>query len=424
MANEPHVVILGAGFAGLGAVKKLRKARVKVTLIDKNDYHTFLPLLYQVATDELAPTMVGFPLREMLDDFPDGQFHAATVTGIELATKRVRAEGLGSLSYDYLVIGLGAVVNFFGTKGAAENSFSLYNMHEAVRLKDHVLERLEAADKDPALVDDGALTFCVVGGGATGVEISGALAELLHAELKEDYPNLPVEKAEVHLFEMGPFLLGPFKPNLQEYAKKALEERGVRVHLDEGVVEIEPTRVHLESGGFVKAHTLVWGAGIGANPVAKSLGQELVKGRVAVGPDLTLEDHPEVFVIGDIALVTDSNTDMDLPQLGSVALQAGSHAGGNIARLVKGQKTEPFKYKDKGTMATIGRGAAVVQFRSGRTITGRAAWGAWLGVHLMLLSGGEQKVMTFLNWSRGHPDTRAPQARCRGIAGGLRGGRR
>ena len=400
MANEPHVVILGGGFAGLGVMKKLKKAPVKVTVIDKNDYHTFLPLLYQVATDELAPTAVGFPLREMLDHLSDGEFHKANVTGIDSANKKVTTEGLEPVSYDYLVVGLGAVVNFFGTKGAAENAFHLYSMHDAVRLKEHVLERLEAADKDPALADDGALTFCVVGGGATGVEIAGALSELLHEELKEDYPNLPVEQAEVHLYEMGPCLLGPFKPKLQEYAKQALEERGVRVHLGEGVVKVEPTRVHLKSGGMMKAHTLVWGAGITANPIANSLGEELVKGRVVVCEDLSLKGHPEVFVIGDIAMITDSKTGMQLPQLGSVALQAGTHAGDNIARLVKGQTTEPFKYTDKGTMATIGRGAAVVQFRRGRTMTGRPAWLAWNTVHLMLLSGGNQKIQTFLIWSR------------------------
>jgi NADH dehydrogenase len=273
-------------------------------------------------------------------------------------------------------------------------------MHDAVKLKEHVLGQLEAAAKDPALVDDGALTFCVVGGGATGVEIAGALAELLHAELKEDYPKLPVERAEVHLYEMGPCLLAPFNPHLQEYTKKALEERGVRVHLGEGVVEIEPARVHLKSGGVVKAHTLVWGAGIAANPIADTLGEDLAKGRVAVELDLSLKDHPEVFVIGDIAMITDSKTGAQLPQLGSVALQAGTHAGANIARLVKGRGTEPFKYVDKGTMATIGRGAAVVQFRRGRTMTGRPAWLAWNTVHLMLLSGGEQKIQTFLIWSR------------------------
>jgi NADH:quinone reductase (non-electrogenic) len=400
MVEEPHVVVLGGGFAGLGALKKLKKAPVRVTLIDKNDYHSFLPLLYQVATDELTVEEVGFPLPEMLNDHNGWQFHQANVTGIDLAARTVTAEGMDPISYDYLVIALGAVANFFGTKGAAENAFPLYNMHDALRLREHVLGRLEATSKDPTLVDGGALIFCVVGGGATGVEVSGALSEMLRDDLREDYPNLPAEQAEVHLFEMGPSLLSPFKPNLQEYAKKALEERGVQVHLGEGVVEIEPTRIHLKSGASVKAHTLVWGAGIAANPLAGSLGEELARGRVPVELDLSLKGHPEVSAVGDIAMITDSKTGAQLPQLGSVALQAGTHAGANIARLVKGQKTEPFKYTDKGTMATIGRGAAVVQFRRGRTMTGRPAWLAWNTVHLMLLSGGEQKIRTFLVWSR------------------------
>jgi len=398
MADEPHVVILGGGFAGLGAMRSLKKAPVRVTLIDKNDYHTFLPLLYQIATDQLEPSEVGFPLPEMIQSRDDWKLLSATVTAIDPAGKTVTVEGSAPISYDYLVVGLGAVVNFFGTKGAAENAFSLYTMDDAVRLEDHILARFDAAGKEPALAEDGALTFCVVGGGATGVEISGAIAELLHNELKEDFPGLPVDEAEVHLYEMGPHLLGPFKPNLQDYAKKALEERGVQVHLEEGVVEIEPTRVHLKSGAVVKAHTLVWGAGITANPIAGSLSVDLERGRVPVNADLSLKDHPEVFVIGDIAMITDTKTNTQLPQLGSVALQAGTRAGKNIALLVRGKSTELFKYTDKGTMATIGRGAAVVQFRRGRTMTGRAAWMAWLGVHLTLLSGGEQKILTFLRW--------------------------
>ena len=400
MAEAPHVVILGGGFGGLGTMRKLKKTPVRVTLIDKNDYHTFLPLLYQVATDQLGPTEVGFPLEDMLQGRDDWGFKRAEVTAIDLAEKTVTPDGMAPVPYDYLVLGLGAVVNFFGTKGAAENAFSLYKMDDALRLRDRIVERFEAARREPTLINDGALTFCVVGGGATGVEISGAIAELLNHELREDFPDLPVDKAEVHLYEMGPALLGPFKPNLQEYAKAALEERGVQVHLGEGVVEIEPTRVHLKSGAVVKAHTLVWGAGITANPIAGLLGVELERGRVPVNADLSLAGHPEVFVIGDVAMITDTKTDTKLPQLGSVALQAGSYAGKNIAALVKGKETEPFKYTDKGTMATIGRGAAVVQFRRGRTMTGRAAWLAWLGVHLTLLSGGEQKVQTFLSWGR------------------------
>jgi NADH dehydrogenase len=289
-------------------------------------------------------------------------------------------------------------VNFFGTRGAAENAYPMYTMHDAVRLKDHVLKVFEEAEHQPTLIEDGVLTFCVVGGGATGVETAGALAELVSNELKQDYPDLPVDKAEVHLYEMGPHLLGPFKPNLQEYAKKALEERDVQVHLGEGVSEVEPTRIRLRSGDAVKAHTLIWAAGLTASPIADLMGVELTKGRVPVQADLSLKEHPEVFVVGDIASIQDEKIPGPLPQLGSVALQSGEHAGENIARLVKGERTEAFHYKDKGTMATVGRGAAVVEFRSGRTLTGHAAWMAWLGIHLMLLSGGEQKSLTFLDW--------------------------
>jgi NADH dehydrogenase len=395
---KPHVVILGAGFAGLGAMKKLEKVPVELTLIDRNDYHAFQPLLYQVATDELPTTDVGFPVREMLHGHEDWQFHQAAVEGVDLENKTVTAAGLAPIQYDYLVIALGAVVNFYGTKGAAAYAFPMYTLPDATNLRRHVLERFELADKDPGQLGEGALTFCVVGGGATGVEIAGALAELIGGDLKKDYPNLPVEKSEVHLYEMGPRLLGPFKPKLQDYAKKALEERGVQVHLGEGVAEVEPGLVHLHSGDVVKAQTLIWGAGLGPSPVAEMLGIDLIKGRIPVMPDLSLKDHPEVFAVGDVAMITDTKTNDQLPQLGSVAKQAGEHLGENIERLLKSEPPKPFEYTDKGTMATIGRGAAVVEFRHGRTMTGHAAWLAWLGVHLMLLSGGEEKSLTFLDW--------------------------
>ena len=395
---SPHVVILGAGFAGMGVVKELRKTGVRVTMIDRNNFHTFQPLLYQVATDVLSSSEVGFPVRQILHGHPDWAFHKAVVAGVDLARKQVALEGMAPIGYDYLVIALGAVVNFFGTKGAAEHAQPLYTMHDAVRLKAHILGKFEEADRNPALIDDGVLTFCVVGGGATGVEVAGALAELVRMEMKDDYPNVAVERTEVHLYERGPQLLGAFTPKLEAYARSALEKRGVHVHTGEGVVEIEPTRVHLKSGGVVKAHTLVWGAGLQANPLVGSLGLELVKGRVPVNPDLRLADHPEVFVVGDVAIFTDGRTNRPLPQLGSVAKQAGTRAGQNIARLVRGEPTESFTYRDKGTMGAIGRGAAVVEMPFGLTVTGYIAWWMWLGVHLVLLSGGEAKMLTFLDW--------------------------
>src|SRR5215467_14168079 len=236
---EPHVLILGGGFGGVAALKALKKAPVRVTLIDRNGYQTFQPLLYQVATDELSFDEVGFPLRNLLRRHPRWAFHCAAITAIDLEKKSVTVEGLAPLTYDYLVLALGAVVNFFGIKGAAEHAFPLYTMRDAVRLKAHVLKGLEAADKDPSLVDDGVLTVCVVGGGATGVEGAGALAELVRYELKDDYPGLPMEKAEIVLYEMGEELLKPFKPKLRAYAKRALEKLGVRVCLGEGVVGID-----------------------------------------------------------------------------------------------------------------------------------------------------------------------------------------
>src|SRR5262245_52758872 len=231
---EPHVLILGGGFGGVAALKALKKAPVRVTLIDKNGYQTFQPLLYQVATDELSIDEVGFPLRNLLHRHPRWAFHRAAVTAIDLEKKSVTVEGMAPLTYDYLVIALGAVVNFFGIKGAAEHAFPLYTMRDAMRLKVHVLKAFEAADKDPSRVDDGALSVCVVGGGATGVEVAGALAELIRYELKDDYPGLPMEKAEIVLYELGPELLGPFKPRLRAYARRALEKGGVRVCLGEG----------------------------------------------------------------------------------------------------------------------------------------------------------------------------------------------
>lgn len=398
--SETHVVVLGGGFAGLGVVQKLKDAPVKITIIDQNNYHTFQPLLYQLATNELSANEVGFPIREIMHRQDNAIFHQTKIIGIDLDNKQVQLADMEPISYDYLVIGLGAVVNYFDTKGADEHAFPLYTMRDAFKLKDHITKLLEAVDKNPALIDDGALTFCIVGGGPTGVETAGAISELLHAVAENDYPNLPIkEKAQVLLFEAGPTLLKPFKPKLQKYAKKSLEKLDVTVRLEEGVSEIGPTSITLQSGEVVKTHTLVWGAGVQAHPHGKSLGVELVRGgRVPVELDLRINGRSDVFAVGDIAQITDAKTHEILPQLGSVAQQAGRHVGENIERLVNGKETKAFEYTDKGTMAAIGRGAAVVQLPGHGTITGHAAWLAWLGVHLALLAGGEEKSTTMVDW--------------------------
>lgn len=399
MGDKPRIVILGGGFAGLGASKNLKHADAEVVLIDKHDYHTFQPMLYQVATDLVATGEVAHPLRDLAHKQKNLRIHVATVTAIDLAKRQVQFKEMPPMSYDYLIIGMGGTVNFFGVKGAEEYAFPLYTVPDAMRLKEHILNKWEAADKDPTLVEDGALNVVIVGGGPTGVESAGAIIELIRGDFVKDYPDLPALDVQVTLVEFAPALLTMFKKDIQEYSKRALENRGVKVHLGDAVVEITPTRVHLKSGDVLKAHTLVWGAGLQANPIVHTLGIPLQKGgRIPVGPDISIEGHPEVYAVGDIAWVTDTNTDEVLPQLGGVALQSGYRAGSNIARRLKGKDQWPFVYFDKGIMAAIGRGAAVSQLPSGTTMKGKLAQLSWGMIHLYLLSGGDSRTKTVMDW--------------------------
>jgi NADH dehydrogenase len=400
MSERPRVLILGGGFAGVGAAQKLRRADAEVVLVDRHDYHTFQPLLYQLATGLLETTAVGHSLRDLLERQGNTAVHQATVTGIDLDGREVRFDELAPMTYDFLVLALGAEVNYFGTDGAAEHAFPMYTLPHALRLKDRLLERWEAADRDPSLVDDGVLNVVIVGGGPTGVETAGAIGELYRAVFARDYPELPQEKARVILVEAGPELFSMFKPRLRTYAARALAERTVEVMTGAMVSSVSPTRVTLESGEELKAHTLVWGAGLQGNRLVQALGLELQRGnRIAVGADLALPDHPEVHVLGDVAAITDARTGEVLPQLGSVALQSGEHAGEAIARRIAGKTVKPFRYRDKGTMAMIGRGAAVVQMLGGRTMTGRTAQAAWGAVHLALLPTNEDRAKAVVDWA-------------------------
>ncbi len=400
MSRHPRVLILGGGFGGVGAAQELRHADAEVVLVDRHDYHTFQPLLYQLATGLLETTAVGHSLRDLVERQDNTTVHQATVTGVDLGAREVRFDELAPIAYDYLVLGLGAEVNFFGTPGAAEHAFPMYTLPNAVRLKNHLLERWEAADRDPGLVDDGVLNVVIVGGGPTGVETAGAVAELYRSVFRRDYPALPQEKARVILVEGGPELFSMFKPKLRTYAAEALTERTVEVMTGERVSAATPTRVTLTSGEELAAHTLVWGAGLQGNRLVQSLGIELARGnRIAVGPGLTIPDHPEVYALGDVAAITDGKTGQVLPQLGSVALQAGEHAGEAITRRIAGKAPKPFRYHDKGTMAVIGRRAAVVQMLGGRTMTGTMAQAAWGAVHLALLPTNEDRAKAVVDWA-------------------------
>jgi NADH dehydrogenase len=397
---RPRVLILGGGFAGVGAAQKLEDTDADVVLVDRHNYHTFQPLLYQLASGLIEQTAVGHSLRDLLARHDNTTVHQATVTAVDLDAREVRFDELEPITYDYLVFGLGAEVNFFGTEGAAEHAFPMYTLPHAVRLKDHLLERWEAADRDPSLVEDGVLNIVIVGGGPTGVETAGAIAELYRANLAKDYPKLPQDQARVILVEAGPELFSMFKPKLREYTTKALTDRTVEVMTGAMVSSVSPTRVELKSGEELEAHTLVWGAGLQGNQLVQTLGLELQRGnRIGVGPDLALPEHPEVYVLGDAAAIVDAKTEQVLPQLGSVALQSGEHAGETIARRIAGKDTKPFKYKDKGSMAAIGRGAAVVQMLGGRTMTGKKAQAAWGAVHLALLPTNEDRAKAVVDWA-------------------------
>jgi NADH:ubiquinone reductase (H+-translocating) len=368
--------------------------------VDKHDYHTFQPLLYQVATGLLEQPAVGHPIRDLFHGQDNARVHQDRITAIDLDARRVTFSELDSLSYDYLVLGLGAEVNFFGVEGAADHAFPLYTLPDAVRLKKHVLRAWEEADRKPEVIEDGALNVVVVGGGPTGIETAGALAELYNGVFRKDYPDVAADQAKIILVEAGPELFPMFKADIRAYAEKALAKRGVEVMTGEVVESITPLRVALKSGTVLPAHTLVWGAGLQGNALVQSLGLELERGnRIGVDSELRIPAHPEVYAVGDVAAITDHKTSEVLPQLGSVALQSGEHAGKTIADRVAGKEAKPFKYHDKGTMATIGRGAAVVQMLGGRTMKGKTASLAWGTVHLALLPTNQDRAKAVVDWA-------------------------
>ncbi|MCB0978798.1 MAG: FAD-dependent oxidoreductase, partial [Acidimicrobiales bacterium] len=287
---RPHVVIVGAGFGGLAAAEGLGGAPVRVTLVDRNNFHTFHPLLYQVATSGLASADIAYPVRGIVGRHPNLEFRQATVIGADLATRRLHLQGeehdVDDITFDHLVVAAGAVTNTFGIPGVAQHGFPLYNLVDANRLRNHVLERFEAADSRPALVDEGALTFVVVGGGPTGVEVAGALTELIHTVLRRDYKQLDVDAARVLLVEMNDHLLAPFKPASRDHALETLCERGVEVRTGSQVARVRADCVELVGGEVIPAHTLVWAAGVQANPVAVALGLPTGRaGRVEVEAD-------------------------------------------------------------------------------------------------------------------------------------------
>lgn len=419
MAERPRVVVIGAGFGGLHVVQRLRSAAVDVTVVDRENYHTFLPLLYQVATAGLNPADVAHPVRGIFHGRWNVSFRHATVVGADLAAGELRLETpdgrADHLPFDQLVVAAGSSASYFGIPGAAEHSYPLYTLADATALRNHVLGRFEAVDADPSLVDSGALTFVVVGGGPTGVEVAGALAELFAQVLRRDFAAVDVARARVVLVEMAPTLLTSFHEDLRAHAVDALRARGVEVRLARAVAEVTADSVRLDSGEVLPAHTLVWAAGVRGNPVAEALGLPVGRGgRVDVAPDLSVPGHPGVWAIGDVANIpaavrpivplpwargAGTTGDGALPQLAPVAMQSGEHVAAQIVATLEGRPTAPFRYVDRGTMATIGRRSAVAQLPLGIRLAGTPAWFAWLGLHLVFLVGFRNRASVFLNWA-------------------------
>jgi NADH:ubiquinone reductase (H+-translocating) len=399
-----RVVVIGGGFGGLATVRALADAPVEITLVDQRNFHTFLPLLYQVATAGLNPADVAHPTRGIFRRQHNVAVRQGAAVGVDWDGRRVEvvlADGARQwVPFDHLVVAAGARANFFDISGAEEWSFPLYTLDDATTLRNHLLGRFEAADADPALIDDGALTVVVVGGGPTGVEVAGALTELFHGVLRRDFTELEVSRARVVLVEMADTVLPPFAPSSRRHARDALRDRGVELILGDSVAHADEHTVTLTSGRVIATHTLVWAAGVQASPLAAALGVALGRaGRIEVDEHLRVPDRPDVYAIGDIAAAPSDDGGV-LPQLAPVAMQAGRHAAAEIAhRVGAGREPGAFRYVDRGTMATIGRRSAVAELPYGIALRGTLAWIAWLFLHLWTLIGFRNRLSVLLNWS-------------------------
>ena len=389
----PHVVVVGAGFAGISATTQLAKEGFRVTLIDRHPYNTFQPLLYQVATGGLNAGDVTYSLRYFAAKHRGVRFRRAAVVAIDHDAQEVVCDDGVRVGFDYLVIGNGITTNHFGIPGAAEFTMSMYTRAEALRVRDTIFGSLEiiAGTSDP---NTGAFTVVVVGGGATGVEMAGQMAELKTETIPSTYPELNPARVHVVLVEMGEHLLAPFDDALRQYALKELVKRGVDVRLKTAISEVHADRVDFKDGSSMPVDLVIWAAGVSGSPVVRDWGLPIGRaGRIEVNGDIRVVGFENIFAIGDSSVIVDN----PLPQLAQPALQTGKHAGRQIARLHRGLETETFSYYDKGTMATIGRGDAVLQMPIGLKLTGVIAWLGWIALHIVFLLGGRNRVQTLIN---------------------------
>ncbi|MEP7133907.1 MAG: NAD(P)/FAD-dependent oxidoreductase [Chloroflexota bacterium] len=394
----PHVVIVGAGFGGMEVARGLAKAPVRITLIDKHNYHLFQPLLYQVAIAGLVPSQIAYPLRTIFRKQKNLTFQMDEVTAIDFDSRYVKTNG-SVIAYDYLVLAVGGQTNFFGNRSVEQNGFQLKSIESAIALRNHLLKIFEQANREVDVDKRKAmLTFVVVGSGPTGVETAGALAELITHVLAKDYPHMDMKDVRVLLLEAGKSVMASFPDELRKATVDLLRSKKVDVLVDTKLVDYNGRVVTLGDGGQINTHTLIWTAGVKAAGMLDALDVERAgASRVRVAASLQIKAHAEVFVIGDAAYLENGNG-QPLPMLSTVAIQQGKLTAQNIQRIIKGKTPEAFHYKDPGLLATIGRNAAVARIW-GLSFSGFIAWLIWVFLHIYRLIGFRNRLLVLINWA-------------------------
>jgi len=395
------VVIVGGGFAGLSCARELaRSNHLHITLIDKNNYQQFQPLLYQVATAALAPSNVAFNLRNLFRRHSNVDIKMAEVVSVDLNTRTAVTVGGQKYQGDFLVLAAGSEANFFGTPGADKCTYPLYSLRDAEVLRSRIIAVLESADRDPSLIDKGALNFVIVGAGPTGVEMAGAFGDAAQVLEKEKrFKDLAADQAQIVLVDHSQSVLNAFSEKSRLYAKEALRSRGVQLRLGTSVQEVAPDHVVLSDGSRIKTRTVIWAGGLRASALSANLGLKPGRGgRIDVQPDLTVSGFEGVYALGDFANITEAGK--PLPQLASVAEQCGKWCAMNIALDLEHKPRKSFRYLDKGIMAMIGRNAAIAEVGAGRRpIHGFVAFISWLGVHVALLTSTRAKIEALIEWA-------------------------
>lgn len=397
MSDRKHVVIVGGGFGGLNAAMSLRSTPVRVTLVDRTNHHLFQPLLYQVATAGLSPADIAVPIRSVLSAQKNARVLLAEAKGVDLQEKRLLLDK-GEVAYDYLVLAVGATHNYFGHDDWASHALGLKTLDEALSIRERMLLAFEAAERstDPE-ARKRLLTFAVIGGGPTGVEMAGAFSELARHVLARDFRAIDPSATRVVLVEAGPRILSAFPEALSDRAEAQLATLGVEVHKGDPVAHIDESGIAFKDGTRLPAATVVWAAGIRGTSFAKNLGVDLDRGgRVVVGTDCSIPGHPEVFAIGDMAAMRDVHG-VDVPGLCPAAIQQGNYVAATIRADLSGKPRKPFEYLDKGTMATVGRRRAIAKVKS-LELSGMLAWLAWMAIHVFFLIGFRNRFVVMFNW--------------------------